>query len=175
MIKCLFVALFLFCAAVSASTSKDIIVKTDKFTGETSVVLKSFGVSTFADQNGKLVQLAMGAGYVSKEGSEPMLLITCFASSYKLLDGADVHALADGERIDLGHFKPGTATLSTSVAIMTNEVVAGYIDRTTFSKLANAKDLQFKIEFWQIKLKDKNIEKLREFIAALPAPVLAAK
>jgi hypothetical protein len=159
-------------STTAANESKDVVVRTDKFTGETSVVLKTFSVASGVDADSKLVQLAIGAGYFSKSG-QIMLTVQCYASTYKFLDGMDVLALADGERIDLGHFKPGRASLLTSGVVMTNEVIAGYVDRVTLAKLAGAKTLELKVGTWEIKLKDKHVQKLREFAAAVPATVQA--
>ncbi len=167
-------ALIMFGGTAAANDKKDLIIKTDRFTGESSVILKSFSVASGVDPDGKLVQLGMGAGYFSKN-DQIMLTITCYASTYKMLDGADVLALADGERIVLGHFAPGNASLTTAGGVMTNEIIAGYTDRSMLAKLAGAKTLELKVGAWELKLKDKQIEKLREFSGAVPAQRTASK
>jgi hypothetical protein len=148
--------------------SKDVVVTTDKFTGETTILLRMFHVGAATDQSYNLVHLSMGASY-SMKGGEIILMVFSEAGQYQLLGGADVRALVDGERINLGHFQPSAATSLGSGQI--SEMVGGYLDRATMNKLANAKDVQLRVGAWEIELKGKQIEKLKEFAEAIPVAV----
>lgn len=158
-----FLVLF-FCGSVFASTSKDVIIRTDKFTGYTATILKEFGVYSFADNEGKLVQLSLSALHSTKDG-KITLAVYSWSGRFQFSGGADVFALVDGERIPLGHFAVGKSEITSHYA---DEFVAGLIDRETLGKLANGKSVQMRVGSMSFTLKDKHTDKLKEFAAAIP-------
>lgn len=173
MIRIAVLSLFL-SSFVSFASANDVTVQKDKFTGETTISLKAMGVGTAWDTDRKMIQLLIAASHSSKDG-KIMLAVVAYASSYQFLNGTDVLALVDGERIDLGHFAPGQATISTSPVVMTSEIVAGYVDRAMLAKLANAKTLEIKVGSFEIKLAAKHVKKLKEFASAIPAETIVSK
>jgi hypothetical protein len=158
------IVLLVLAAGVASANDKDVVVQTDKFTGKTTTVLKPVSLGVFTDCGGLVV---LGLTAVTKDDGRIMVLISSDASCWQFLRGADVHVLAGGNRIDLGHFEPGDGTISPTA--FTNEFIGAYVDRAALEQMAAAGDLQVEVGRYQCKVKPKNIEHLKHFVEALPA------
>jgi hypothetical protein len=162
-------------AAGASAQDKNIVKQTDKFTGKTTVSMKMFGVgplfgfqdATQSSISGASVILALGA--ITGDSGKPGLLIYVTASHWQFLGGTDVHVLADGQPIDLGHFVALKSHVESVGSVTTNEIVVRSVDRSVLDRMANAKDLQMKVGPYEFKINPKNVERLKEFSAALPA------
>jgi hypothetical protein len=156
--------------AVGASAKdKNIVVKTDRFTGKTEVMMKEMGVGTFTDKThwGQNVDLTVGA--IFSPGPKPLLLMFCsYSKNWQFLGGADVYLLVDGERIDLGHFSAMKGTVDAFISVVVSEAITSNVDRSTIEKISAAKNVEIKIGTYETKLNNKGIERFRAFVAALP-------
>jgi hypothetical protein len=81
------------------------------------------------------------------------------------LRGAKVIALADSERIDLGHFKSIQSEVLYAGRVM--EVIGASVPLADFLKIANAKKVLMRIGGTEIKLKDDHLEALRDFASRM--------
>jgi hypothetical protein len=156
-------ALALFTVGASAN-DKNIMVQTDKFTGKTTVTMKPMSIGSF--QLG-FVNLSLSACSLNDQPKPAALIIYSYSGSWQFLDGADVYLLADGERIDLGHFISTKGTIDTSAWL--SETIAAPVDHSVLEKVAAAKKVELKIGRYETKLNGKAIERIRAFLAALPA------
>lgn len=150
-------------AVGAPAKNKDITVKTDKFTGKTVVVMERIGIGHFADrvqENVAGVSLSLAA--VASDTGE-ILVITSTAKNWQFLSGADVHVLADGVRIDLGHFVSARGRIDTTFSVGTVEDIAGAIKPADLHAMASAKELYIEVGMYQCIVKAKNIVHLREF------------
>lgn len=154
-------AVCMFLATSAIAQSGDVSVKADKFTGKTTVALKK---SITLTETG-FTNLYLGLS--SDDPSGAVVYIYSWSNGWRFLQGADVYVLADGERIDLGHFKSIRADVRYGSTV--DETIAGVVDRDVIRRIAQAKDLEMKIGPTAVKLKDKKIEHIRAFAAALPA------
>lgn len=157
--------LVLLLALAGAAAAQDVVVKTDKFTGRTAIVMRPIMLGVFEDGL-SLVTLGLAVDAPTSSDSRIILVIQCDASGWQFLQGADVYALADGARIDLGHFVPQQGVVSTSA--YTTESISAYVELGALAQMANAKDLQLKVGRYECHVKPKNARHLKEFIAALP-------
>ena len=154
---------------------KNVIVTTDKFTGQSTVTMKSFGIGpTFgfpdATQGSLLgVMLSLAAAARADDASSVALIVFVTAAHWQFLNGTEVHVLVDGQPIDLGNFVPAASHVDTTGAVTTNETVIGRVDRATFDRLAKATNLDIEVGNYGTKVNPKNINRLKEFDAALPA------
>jgi len=162
----------LFAAAVSAQTPpRNLIVITDRFTGETSVSLRQFHILNTRDQ-GSPVQIDLAAIYAS---GKIVILALSTAERLQFSGGADVFALADGERIKLGHFQSGQTVRTGGNYVKVEEIVAGDVGRPIFQKMATAKSLELRIGRWECRVDPADVQKLKEFSTALSAVAQAAR
>lgn len=150
-------------AAGASANDKNIVVQTDKFTGKTTVTMKPMNIASF--QLG-FVNLSLSACSLNDQPKPAALIIYSYSGSWQFLDGADVYLLADGERVDLGHFVSTKGTIDTSAWL--SETIAAPVDRSVLGKIASAKKVELKIGRYEAKLNAKAIERIRAFAAALP-------
>jgi hypothetical protein len=154
----------LFAAVVSAQTPpRNLVVITDRFTGETSVSLRQFHILNVKDQ-GSRIQIDLAAIYSS---GKLVILALSTAEQVQFRGGADVFALADGERIKLGHFQSGQTVRTGGNYVQIEEIVAGDVGRPLFEKMATAKRLELRIGRWECRVDPADVQKLKEFSAAL--------
>jgi hypothetical protein len=159
-------------AVGAAATDKNVIVKTDKFTGKSTVIMKEISIGTFSDKThlSGLVNLYLAACSLSDQPKPTALIIYSHSTNWQFLDGADVYLLVDGERIELGHFVSTKGTVdAVGSSVLLNETIAAPIDRSVFDKIGVSKSVEIKIGTYETKLNTKGIERFREFAAALPA------
>jgi hypothetical protein len=154
--------LLLALAGAVGANEKDVLVKTDKFTGRTTVMMKPITLGAFIDD---LSIVSLGLAAETAPDGRVILVIECDASRWQFLQGADVYALADGQRIDLGHFVPQQGTVSATAH--TSEAITGYVELPALAQMANAKDLQLKVGRYECHVKPKNGRHLKEFSDAL--------
>jgi hypothetical protein len=154
-------------AAVAAGNDKNIVVQVDKFTGKTMVSMKEIslgqGFTNSAHPN-DLVGIYLSA-FFSPGPNPTALVITCYSSNWQFLGGADVRLLVDGERIDLGHFAKMKGNVDRGVV---TDTIAGPVSRSVFEKIAGAKIVEMQFGTYETKLKDKCLDRVRAFVAALP-------
>lgn len=155
------VAALLF-ATVAVAKEKHVVVTTDKFTGKTTVMMNTFGIENHSRILGAP---ALYLAAWEKEGSI-VLMIRSSASDWQFLHGADVHVLADGTPIDLGHFQKGDGKINTILGVSVEEVVAGEVDRAVFERMAASRDLQIEVGLFPCTVKTKDIVRLKEFADA---------
>ncbi len=162
-----------FLAVGACAKDNGVVVKTDRFTGKRCVLMTPFRVGPvmgFRDAqqiSETTVSFSLQAAVCDGPSENPFLGIGVIAANWQFLKGADVHVLADGEAIDLGHFASADAHVETSVVVLTVEIVGGSVDRALFERMANAKDLQLKVGVYEIRLNAKNIERLKAFSDAI--------
>lgn len=169
-------ALALLAAGLSAK-EKDIVVTTDKFTGKTAVFMKQMSIGTFSDKTHLMgtVNLYLSACSLHDQPKPTALVIYSYSTNWQFLNGADVYLLADGERIDLGHFVSTKGTADrVGYGVSLNETIAAPVDRSVFDKIAGAKTIEMKIGPYETKLNVKGIERIRAFVAALPVDSVPA-
>jgi hypothetical protein len=156
----------LFAVAISAQTPpRNLVVTTDRFTGETSVSLRQFHILNTKDE-GSQVQIDLAAIYLSGK-----IVILAFSSAERVQfsGGADVFALADGERIKLGHFQSGQTVRTGGNYVKVEEIVTGEVGRPVFEKMATAKSLELRIGRWECHVEPADVHKLKEFSTMLSA------
>lgn len=159
-------------ATGASAKDKDIVVQTDKFTGITTVMMKQMSVGTFGDKTHSLglVNLYLAACSLHNQPKPTALVIYSYSDNWQFLGGADVYLLVDGERIDLGHFvstKGNADVIGNGVSL--SETIAAPVDRSVFEKIAGATSVELKIGPYETKLNGKGIDRIRSFVAALPA------
>ena len=163
-------------AVGSSARDKNVTVQTDKFTGETSVTMREIGIGTFTDRShlGQNVDLSLAATSLSKQPTPRVLMVIfSYSANWQFLGGADVRLLVDGERIDLGHFAKMKGNIDGRIV---TDTVAAPVDLSIFEKIASAKNVEMQIGTYETKLKDKGIERVRAFVAAVAAlPIDSAK
>jgi hypothetical protein len=162
--KTLAVILLVVASALTASaTSKDVTISTDRFTGKTTVLMKEMELKSPA--LGCFPCLGLVA--LAQDG-QISLVVVSNNPDWLFLHGADVHVLADGKPIDLGHFEPADRRVNTFVMVTTTEYVIKTVDRAAIEQMASAGDLQIEVGPFQCKVKPKNAERLKHFVEALP-------
>jgi hypothetical protein len=147
-----------------AAGDKDVQVKTDRFTGKTTITMRPIELKSPA--LGCFPCLDLMA--LAQDGQVSLVVISS-NPEWLFLHGADVHVLADGKPIDLGHFEPADRRVNTFVMVTTTEYVMKTIDRAALDQMAAAGDLQIEVGSFQCKVKPKNAEHLKHFVEALPA------
>jgi hypothetical protein len=170
--KCLAVLALAFLAgSASAQTkSKDVTVKTDRFTGFTKMEMKTFGIGPdhgFPDASHSDGHAVMDLGLTDGDG-KTMFWVGSTANHWQFLEGADVRVLADGERIDLGHFRRYKAVMDTAGGVTVSEEIGGIVERDKLRQMANAKQVEIRVGPYPCKLTADNIKRLKEFSDALP-------
>lgn len=161
-------------AAGVFAKDKNIVVKTDRFTGKTSIVMKAIAIGPlfgFEDRqrvSGKAVHFSLSLATEANASKDPYLAFFVTAGDWQFLKGADVHLLVDGEPIDLGHFVSIDTHVDSVAVVLTCETIGGPVSRAILDRMANAKDLQVKVGVYEIRLNAKNIAHLKEFSDALP-------
>ena len=169
-----------FLAAGAPVKDKDVVVKTDKFTGKTTVIMKPFGITPFlgyrdASQASTIgVQLRLAAFANAEDGGDVSLIVYISAAHWQFLNGTDVHVLADGQPIDLGKFVATTGHVEADGVVMTQEAIVGRVDRATLNRLARSSTLELEVGLYQCKVNAKNIKRLKDFGDTLVA-VVASK
>jgi hypothetical protein len=159
---------FALLAAGASGNDKNIVVQVDRFTGETTVIMKEIGIGTFTDRShlGQNVELALAATSLSKQPTpRALMVIYSYSANWQFLAGADVHLLVDGERIDLGHFAKMKGNVDGRIV---TDTIAAPVGRSVFEKIAGAKSVEMQIGTYETKLKDKAVDRVRAFVAALP-------
>jgi hypothetical protein len=153
----------------SPASAKDVGVSTDKFTGVTTVSLYSFQIGPehgFKDAthlNGHVI-LALSVGAAEDKIG---LRVISQADHWQFLDGAAVHVLTDGRRLDLGHFERMKAHTETYRGITTYEEIFSFVDRSLIDTFAAAKTIEIKIGPYEAVLSAQDIERFRLFLDAL--------
>jgi hypothetical protein len=95
-----------------------------------------------------------------------LLIIESTANHRQFAQGADVHVLADGQRIDLGHLFLHRATTDTSPRFTVSETIGGLVDRSALVKIAFAKTVELRIGPYETALTAKDLERLKSFTTA---------
>ncbi len=167
------VTLFGFLAVGALANDKDVLVKTDRFTGKTTILMKAIPIGPlfgFEDRQrvcDKAVHFSISLAHEANSSKDPYLVVFVTAGDWQFLKGADVHLLVDGEPVDLGHFASIDSHVETVAVVLTYETIGGPITRAIVGRMANAKDLQMKVGAYEIRLNAKNIEHLKAFSKAL--------
>lgn len=156
--------------APAQTGSKDVTVKTDRFTGFTKTEMEPIPIGPlhgFPDASHTdgyaVLDLSLASG-----GGKILLVIESTAKHRQFPEGADVHALADGQRIDLGHLRLHRAVTDTAPRFVINETIGAPIDRSALAKIAAARNVEIRIGSYEATLTVKDIERVRAFVAALP-------
>lgn len=152
------VAALSFFAGAALANDKDITVKTDKFTGKTTVLMNRVEIKSAPFGCCPLIYLQA----MEQDGQISFVFIST-SLEWEFLHGADVHVLADGKQIDLGHFARGDGEVGTSFV---TEYLAAKVDRAALEQMANASDLEIEIGQYQCKVKAKNARRLKAFADA---------
>jgi hypothetical protein len=166
------VAFFFILALTSSAApaqSKDVTVKTDRFTGFTKMEMKAFGIGPdhgFTDVSHSDGHAVMDLSITSGDG-KIMFWVVSTANHWQFLEGADVRVLADGQRIDLGHFRRYKAVMDTAGGVTVSEEIGGIVERDKLRQMANAKEVEIRVGPYPCKLAAKNIQRLKEFSDAL--------
>jgi len=119
-------------------------------------------------QSSGTVELSLYAS-TSDDDGKIILMVRSIADHWQFLEGADVHVLADGRRIDLGHFRAAGGHVETDIGVSTIEDVASYVERSALGQMASAKDLEIEVGLYACRVNSKNIQRLKEFTMAIPA------
>lgn len=147
-----------------AGKDKDVVVKTDKFTGKTSVImtpveLKSPALGCFPCLN----------LMATEQDGHIQFIVISNNPDWLFLNGADVHVLADGKPLDLGHFVPADRRINTIVMVTTSEYLTAEVQSSALAAMANAGELEIEVGSFQCKVKPKNARKLKEFSDSIAA------
>lgn len=158
-------------AGLASAKDKNVTIETDRFTGQTTVIMKQMSIGTSADKQHLLgiVNLYLSALTLRDQPKPTALVIYSTASQWQFLDGADVYVLADGVRMALGHFVSTKGDVSAfGGVVVLSETIAAPVDRSVIDKMAAAHVVEIKIGPYETKLNDRGIERLRAFVAAIP-------
>jgi hypothetical protein len=167
-------AILLISASVAFAQSKNVVTTTDRFTGFTRTEMKGFIVGPehgFQDAFHSRGHVVMDLVVAGGEGVI-MFQFETTADRLQFPDGADVHVLADGKRIDLGHFVPGRETMDAVKGLTVNEKIHAIVDERKLKLIANAKEVELKIGPYPAKLTEMNIHRLKEFLDAVSSTPL---
>jgi hypothetical protein len=152
--------------AVGASAqSKDVTVTTDRFTGFTKMEMKPFDIGPdrgFPDAS-HTDGHAILTLFVTSGGGQIMFTVESTANHWQFLEGADVRVLADGQRIDLGHFIPRKGVMNTAGGVTVDEKIFAIVERDKLRQMATAKEVEIRIGPYPCKLTSENIKRLKEF------------
>jgi hypothetical protein len=159
------VTLFLVSVTSLGAKDKDIVVTTDRFTGKTTVIMKAFDIKSPALGCMAAPCLSLMA---KEQDGQIVFVVISNATGWIFPHGADVHVLADGQPIDLGHFLRGDGQVTTIVEVMVLEPISGAVGRVALDQMANAHDLEIEVGPYQCKVNPKNIRRLKEFSGAFP-------
>jgi hypothetical protein len=153
----------LFLATSTLAQQKDVLKTYDKFTGVTTVSLKK-PISLLKNLTTHL-QLVVSS--LSQKDLVAMAFV-CTSPDDKFRGGADVFVIADGERIQLGHFRLTNWELGEGGPIVfRTETVAGAVDRQIFERIAKSNYVEIKVGELEAKLKDDRLKHLRSLAAEL--------
>jgi hypothetical protein len=163
--RTLAVALLVIASALTASANnKDVTVTTNRFTGKTTIQMRPMELKSPALGCFPCLDLM-----ALEQDGQISLVVISNNPEWLFLHGTDVHVLADGKPIDLGHFEPVDRKVNTFVMVTTTEYVMKAVDRAAIEQMAAAGDLQIEVGPFQCKVKAKNAERLKHFAEALPA------
>jgi hypothetical protein len=157
--------------AQEATCAQDpaISTSTDKFTGFTKTEMKPihFGPERgFPDANhdsGRVVidlSLASGDGVI-------LAIVECSANHHQFARGADVLAVVDGKRLDLGHLDPHKATIETKGGYVVNETIGGPIARGDLERIGAAKKVEMRIGSYEAVLRPADIARIHNFAVSV--------
>jgi hypothetical protein len=161
---------FLAGSASAQTMSKDVTVKTDRFTGFTKMEMKPFDIGPYhgfpdASHTDGHAILTL---FLTSGGGQIMFTVESTANHWQFLEGADVRVLADGQRIDLGHFSPRKGVMDTAGGVTMDEKIFAIVERDKLRQIANAKEVEVRVGPYPSKLTANNIKCLKEFSDALP-------
>jgi hypothetical protein len=168
--KLAFIVLFAMAAVVTSAQSQDVKVKTDRFTGFTRIEMKPFDIGPYhgfpdASHTDGHAILTL---FLTSGGGQIMFTVESTANHWQFLEGADVRVLADGQRIDLGHFSSRKGVMDTAGGVTVDEKIFAIVERDKLRQIANAKEVEVRVGPYPSKLTANNIKCLKEFSDALP-------
>jgi hypothetical protein len=142
-------------------------VRYDKFKNSTHVSVGPFNIGGDKAYIFSGAMLGMGAdfffqGQTLKEGVEEIYLVFDSRSKdWRFLDGRDLYAIVDGERMELGKGERSSDVRRGSVS----ELIIYKLPIDTFSKIANAKAVELKVGSIELKLKDEHLIAFKDLLS----------
>lgn len=151
----------------------DLVTSTDRFTGFTKTEMKAIQIGPehgFPDATHDSGHAVLDLSFASGQGAI-LIVIGSTADHRQFVKGADVHVLADGQRIDLGHLSPHTSTIETAKTYVVNEMIGGPIERADLNEIAAAKVVELRIGSYEAALHPGDIERIRDFATSISGRV----
>jgi len=148
-----------------AAKKPNVAVTTDRFTGVTTVLMKTVDIMFTAD---RMCFLRMTA-IATSAAPTPTLVIGADCDEWQYLHGVTAHALIDGQRVDF-QFNV-TSTKTTFDRPQTHEVLAADVPKDVMDRIAKCQTFEMELGRYAFTLKPKGLEPLRDFNAAVSALV----